>query len=257
MNRKVIICCVVVPQKRYSMEKWFDAITELEGFDGESCIIFNQYASIFTHGNDWQMIKDYNKAIEWYTKAAEQGHFESQETLAYAYYLGEDVPQDYEKAFKWTKIIVEKGGGSLQLRNLYARMYFYGMGVTKDYGKANELYTELVEHGDSNAQYQLGRIYYEGLGVEKNLKRSVFWYTKAAESGEEFSQFYLARMYYQGDGVIQDYVEAYKWANLAAMKNERNRGLRDNIKKEMTPEQIAEGQKKTREFHEKRQRRTR
>jgi len=52
---------------------------------------------------------------------------------------------------------------------------------------------------------------------------------------------------------VQNYVEAYMWAILASAKNERYAGLRENIKKNMTKEQIAEGQKKARKFYDTQQ----
>ena len=107
------------------------------------------------------------------------------------------------------------------------------------------------------SQYSLGRMYYYGLGTEKNYGKSAMWYTKAAEAGYDLAQYCLGRMYYSGEGVIQDYIEAYVWANLAAMKNERYIGFRDSVKKEMTPEQIAEGQKRARELYKKQQERER
>lgn len=135
-------------------------------------------------------------------------------------------------------------------------MYFHGKGVTQNYKEAFKWFKKTADK-DILAQYQLGEIYYKGLGVEKNLRESVKWYRKAAEKGYGWAQYQLGRMYYKGEGIIQDHVEAYKWANLATMKIEQCRGLRDTIKKEMTPEQIAEGQKRAREFYDKQQERNR
>ena len=198
-----------------------------------------------------EQIKDYDESIKWYTLAAEQGHFDSQYALGSMYYFGREIPQNYDKAFKWIKMAVEQGGSQFDqslLESILADMYFYGEGISKDYNKALTLLMKLGEQGDRLAQYKTGEIYYEGLGVKKNVKNSAIWYIKAAESGYELAQYRIARMYFEGDGVIQDYVEAYKWANLAAMKEEKNRGLRDTIKKVMTAEQIAEAQKLAREF---------
>jgi TPR repeat protein len=64
-------------------------------------------------------------------------------------------------------------------------------------------------------------------------------------------------MYGLGDGVEQDYVQAYKWANLAASRASRNAQrafaamLRDRYAEKMTSQQIAEGQRLTREWKPK------
>ena len=49
--------------------------------------------------------------------------------------------------------------------------------------------------------------------------------------------------------MIEDDVEAYAWINVAAAKGDKKAAeFRDKIKKNMTPEQIAEGQKRSREI---------
>ena len=59
-------------------------------------------------------------------------------------------------------------------------------------------------------------------------------------------------MYANGNGVLQDYAKARMWLNLAAANgNEMARKARDLTAKEMTSEQIAEGQKMAREGLEK------
>ena len=45
--------------------------------------------------------KDLTKAIECYTKAANQGDAKAQYNLGLCYYYGQGVSQDYEKAFHW------------------------------------------------------------------------------------------------------------------------------------------------------------
>jgi TPR repeat protein len=59
-------------------------------------------------------------------------------------------------------------------------------------------------------------------------------------------------MYAMGQGVAQDSVMAHMYFNIAAVSGHKNaikgRGL---VKKEMTPSQIAEAQKLTREWMKK------
>lgn len=189
----------------------------------------------------------YDKAVKWYTKAAEQGNIDAQVSLGAMYYSGEKIPKNYEKALKWHKKAAEQEQvfpSTLKCNYCIGSIYY----ERKDYKKAIKWFKRSAEGGDILAQHQLGKMYYEGLGVELNLNISAMWYQKAAESGYGLAQYCLGLMYFKGEGVIQDYVEAYKWANLAASKNSCFAGLRDNIKKEMSSEQIAEGQKKAREF---------
>ena len=48
-----------------------------------------------------------------------------------------------------------------------------------------------------------------------------------------------------GEGILQDFVQAYAWLNLAAARSEWEwvASVRDQIRNEMTPVQIAEAQK--------------
>jgi TPR repeat protein len=56
-------------------------------------------------------------------------------------------------------------------------------------------------------------------------------------------------MYADGDGVPKDLVIAYMWLNLAAAKGEPNaKANRDNIERQMTPDQIAEAQRLSRQW---------
>jgi len=53
--------------------------------------------------------KDVEKAKEWHTKAAEQGHAEAQFSLGYCYENGQSVPKDLKKAVEWYTKAAEQG----------------------------------------------------------------------------------------------------------------------------------------------------
>ena len=72
--------------------------------------------------------------------------------------------------------------------------------------------------------------------------------------GQAVSQGNLGVMYDIGRGVPQDYVEAHMWANLAAAQSsgeDRDRWVknRDISAAKMTAEQIAEAQRRAREWN--------
>ena len=78
-------------------------------------------------------------------------------------------------------------------------------------------------------------------------------YRKAAEQGHAPAQFNLGDMYRDGEGVPQDDVEAFKWFSLATTYADESQreGLadrRDLAASRLTPEQLAEGQKRVREW---------
>jgi TPR repeat protein len=63
------------------------------------------------------------------------------------------------------------------------------------------------------------------------------------------AQFNLGFCYAHGPGVAEDSVEAYKWLLLAARQgNEGAKKIVTLLENNLRPEQIAQGQKKAREF---------
>ena len=95
-------------------------------------------------------------------------------------------------------------------------------------------------------------MYAHGDGVPKDAVQAVSWYRKAAEQGNASAQANLGLMYYRGEGVPKDYVTAYMWRNLAAAQGEEiAKKARDALEKDMTPAQIAEAQKLSREWKPK------
>jgi TPR repeat protein len=83
----------------------------------------------------------------------------------------------------------------------------------RDYSTAVRLIRPLAEQGDATAQYNLGAFYDNGLGVP------------------------------------QDKVSAYMWLNLSAAQGRAGAAaFRDLIARYMTPEQISEAQKRSREW---------
>ena len=72
---------------------------------------------------------------------------------------------------------------------------------------------------------------------------------KAAEQNLAVAHCSLGDCYANGWGVPKDYAEAYKWYNLASGQGYRDATTeRDALAAMMTPEQIAEAQRLSREF---------
>jgi len=126
-----------------------------------------------------------------------------------------------------------------------------------DYPQAIALFEQLAEEGNAKAQFRLGAIYYKGEVVPKDNSRAARWFEMAAEQGVADAQLSIAIMYANGYGVPLDNVYAYMWYNLAVAFEEQNDStsfasyLRKELAREMTPSQIAEAQKLSREWLEK------
>ncbi len=109
-------------------------------------------------------------------------------------------------------------------------------------------YKAKAEKGDANAQSNLGGCYYHGRGVEKDYAEAVKWFRKAAEQNFAEAQYNLGFCYYHGEGVEKDYAEAYAWFNLASKTDKEAAKYRDLLEKKMSPQQVADAQKRTKEL---------
>ena len=69
--------------------------------------------TLFDIGNNYYMGKgvpqDYQQAMEWYRKAAVQGHAGAQHNLGYCYQYGQGVPKDISRAKEYYRKAVEQG----------------------------------------------------------------------------------------------------------------------------------------------------
>ncbi|HEX3719727.1 MAG TPA: tetratricopeptide repeat-containing serine protease family protein [Verrucomicrobiae bacterium] len=163
------------------------------------------------------------------------------------YHKGEGVAQDDADAAKWCRKAAEQG--SVYAQYNLGRWYDKGQGVSKDYVEAAKWYRKAAEQGDAIAQDFIGYYYCFGQGVTQDYVEAVKWYRKAAEQGNAEAQGHLAVSYGKGEGVPQHYVEAYQWANLAAAQGVAAAQVyRNSLAELMTPEMVAEGQRRSTAF---------
>jgi hypothetical protein len=149
--------------------------------------------------------KDDAQAVQWYRKAADQGHETAQFYLGYMYNNGQGVAKDDAQAVQWFRKAADQGHAAAQF-NL-GIMYGNGQGVAKDAAQAAQLYRKAAEQGHASAQNSLGVLYKDGKGVSENL------------------------------------IVAYAWLNLAAVGGQPNAGEeRDAIAVNLTSKQLQQGQ---------------
>jgi hypothetical protein len=98
----------------------------------------------------------------------------------------------------------------------------------------------LAEHGDADAQWQLGVRYHNGEEVPRDDTRAMQWFLRAAEQGHVTAQATLGAYYWAGRGVPQDLSRAYFWSALAlAQGDENSRSRLEGLASQMTKSQIA------------------
>ncbi len=120
------------------------------------------------------VIRNSNKAVHWYLKAARGGNHHAQHNLGVAYADGEGIKQDLSKAVYW--------------------------------------WQQSASHGNTDSQYNLGMLYAMGNGgVKRDFNKAHKWWRRAAMSGDAMAQYNLGSLFANGDGVIKNYCEAMRW----------------------------------------------
>jgi len=115
-----------------------------------------------------------------------------------------------------------------------------------DYATALKELKPLAEKGNSLAQVTLGLMYYQGNGVAQDYHEALKLFLRAADHGEGMAQLSIGFMYGAGQGVERDFVQSYMRFSLCTTIPEvrvncvKNREL---VIHQMTPAQIAEGQR--------------
>ena len=179
-----------------------------------------------------------------FSVTAEKGEAEGQFGLGICYTRGHGVAKDEVQAAAWFRKAADQGLAGAQ--TLLGNCYFDGVGVPKDQALAVSWYRKAADQGDTGAQYSLGGCYANGIGLAKDFVQAVKWWRQASERGDVLSQYYLGGCYANGEGVEKNQIEAYAYWNQGTVEYARKKLAA--LEKQMTPEQIAAGKKRTKEL---------
>jgi uncharacterized protein len=176
-------------------------------------------------------------AIQWYEKAAKQGHSPSMLRLGMLYYNGEvlggEVKADPPLAWLWFTFASAYGETAaaseadriaseilpsvlLDLRMRAAASLASGDFVPANTDKAIALYSSIAQSGSPSAAEALGALYLDPDHGHRDLKQATKWYQQAAEAGSLDASLTLGAMYMDGISVPRDLNEAAKWYQRAA-----------------------------------------
>ena len=196
--------------------------------------------------------QDFVTAASWLQKAAEAGLGEAQNGLGRLYYGGEGVPKDFAEAARWYRRAAALGVAAA-MDNL-ASLYLRGEGVPQDFAEATRWYLAGARKGRAEAQYNHGLMYYEGKGVPQDYAEALRWFRRAAAQRLGSAMSTIGEMYQLGRGVPENPVRAYAWLNLGtAVAPAAARVLavvaRDRAAAELSPADLARGQRLAREIH--------
>ena len=150
------------------LTKWFviSLILLLTPLRGYAATIDNQALSILDLHRHDSNVKDVKNFKE-FLKEAENNDSKAQTNVAYCYFHGLGVQQNYDEAEKWLKKAM-KNGDELAYVNL--GMFYL---LTNNYNKGLEIIKPLAEKGDPTAQANLGACYMNGWGVQQNFDEAL------------------------------------------------------------------------------------
>ncbi|HBE87730.1 MAG TPA: hypothetical protein DDW67_01120 [Elusimicrobia bacterium] len=188
-------------------------------------------------------------AYKWYRKAAEKGNAEGQEKMGDIYYYGTTVKKDRAAAAKWYSL-----ADSADANYRLGRMYMKGEGVEQDYPTALKHLLKAAESGNYTACVFIASIFSSGEeGVKRDPAKAVEWLRKGAVAGNTLAMNDLAEAYAAGDLVERDYTEAYRWLAVVTAKSNdvTAENLMSSISKKMSQSEMASARAKAAESVEK------
>jgi hypothetical protein len=162
---------------------------------------------------------DFRKALNFYHKAAEQGHPQALKRLGEIYYNGaKGAPKNFNEAIKWWSI--------------------------------------LGEQGDLETQTKIGEMISEGEGEVTNLEKAQSWFLKAAMQGHAPAQIGLGDLWSKaGSDKVNPLVYSYAWYNLAASYSRDEYGTRtaingrEKVKLKMSASEVNSAQQLSAEWN--------
>jgi TPR repeat protein len=162
--------------------------------------------------------KDCEAAIQWLTKAAEQGSSDAMAELASMWLDGDDVPKSLDKAWKWALMAGRQGNAPGQSRCGLIE------GQWGNVAAAWQWLTLSAAQGWADVQAKLGDWFYRGEGAPSPFK-AYYWFKKAALQRSGIAQsrlsnlvVKLAQMIHGGNITIDGYCplpESHFWAQKA------------------------------------------
>jgi len=109
--------------------------------------------------------------------------------LGYSYKEGNGVNQFPLKALEWFLKAAAQGHVTSQYQ--VSKMYRDGEGVTQDNAESAKWMLKAAEQGNELAQYEMGLFYSDGVGVQKDNFEAVKWMKKAEKQGSALASLFL------------------------------------------------------------------
>ena len=144
-----------------------------------------------THGE-----QNFEKAADYLTRAACQGHQSAEGNLLLQHVLGQ--AGTYQPVVVFARLKNRAELGDREAQNNFGLCFQFGYGTAQDYREAEVWFRRSAEGGLATAQFNLAGLFFEGKGREKDLATAIGWYTRAAEQRHELALVQLGWIYQKG-----------------------------------------------------------
>ena len=150
-----------------------------------------------------------NKAIHYFSLAANQNHPEAQYNLGFIYYECKYITRDINKSIYYLKLASNQGDERAQF--LLGFIYYEGIDVPVDINKAIYYFKLAVKQNYAPAYYILGYyilwkfahflvgfLYHEGKYVKRDIHKSIKKYKDASTFNNQYTKNNLGMLYRNG-----------------------------------------------------------
>ena len=143
--------------------------------------------NIYTDGE--YITRDINKAIHYFSHAADQNHLNAQFILGIIYYTGEYIKRDINKAHYYLSQVANQNYPDAQI--ILANIYYTGEYITPNINKSIYYLSLAANQNNPKALYLLGFIYYSGHNITQDVVKVIYYFSLAANQNHPDAQYFL------------------------------------------------------------------
>ena len=196
-------------------------------------------------GDEYFSSDNYEKALPYYSQAAERGNAHAQSCLGWMFQYGKGVIQDYIEAARWYKKAAEQGDTDAKKKieeiertktedarrkmeqeagecshdlvddiETVDDIGIYQQALAhynaKEYEKALPLFEHIADINADASNY-LGCMYFNGNGISQDYKKAYCYFFKASKQGSISAPYNLGILFEYGYGVEKSRQKAFEW----------------------------------------------
>ncbi|MBR1648608.1 MAG: sel1 repeat family protein [Alphaproteobacteria bacterium] len=207
-------------------------------------IALNNLGSLYYNGIGTK--KDVVKAAQLFEEAAALGNNEAAVNLAFVYLTNSSFSGDQERAAHRSRVVrlfnQAAEGGNATAQYMMGMIYYNGFGLNKNDDKAFQYLKKAAAQYDE-AQYQLALRYMNAEGTPRNYGNAVNNLIRAAKQGHIPSMLWLGDILAAGTSYPKNEYEAYVWYNIASVYDPKNAAeRRDKLESKLKIEEVLQAQ---------------